>query len=164
MSTAEHASRPQGEDATAPAEPATPAEPAALTILLYSDDPKTRDQVMLAIGRRPASDLGPVEYVECDLADVVVEIVEGGGVDLAILDGEAAPVGGMGLCRQLKNEVRRCPPILLLIGRRDDRWLAVWSQADAAVAHPIDAILLVDTTVDLLRSAQRRAGQVIRSR
>jgi hypothetical protein len=39
--------------------------------------------------------------------------MDAGGIDLAILDGEAVP-GGMGLCRQLKDEVVRCPPILVL--------------------------------------------------
>ena len=31
------------------------------------------------------------------------------GFDLLILDGEAAPVGGMGLCSQLKDEIYRLP-------------------------------------------------------
>jgi DNA-binding response OmpR family regulator len=129
-----------------------------LTVLVYSDDPKTREQVMLAVGRRPATDLPRLDYVDLDQSEAVVEVIEDGGVDLAILDGEAAPVGGMGLCRQLKNEIRHCPAILLLTGRRDDRWLAVWSQADGAVPHPIDAMVLVDTVVDLLRSVPRRAA------
>src|SRR5919202_3246394 len=146
MSTSSHAS----DQAQGPAGP--------LTVLVYSDDPKTREQVLLAIGRHPASDLSAIDYLELDDSAAVVAAVDEGGIDLAILDGEAAPVGGIGLCRQLKNEVRRCPAILLLIGRRDDRWLAVWSQADGAVPHPIDAMALVDTAVDLLRSAPRRAA------
>ena len=67
--------------------------------------------------------------------------MDAGGIDLAILDGEAVP-GGMGLCRQLKDEILRCPPILVLIGRPDDAWLATWSRADGAVSHPIDPIRL----------------------
>ena len=34
-----------------------------------------------------------------------------------VLDGEAQPAGGMGMCRQLKDEIHRCPPVLVLIGR-----------------------------------------------
>jgi DNA-binding response OmpR family regulator len=131
-----------------------------LTVLVYSDDPKTREQVRFAIGRRPASDLPRIDYVEFASADDVVAAVDEGGIDLAILDGEAAPTGGIGLCRQLKNEVRRCPPVLLLTGRRDDRWLAVWSQADAAVPHPIDALALVDVVVELARSLPRRSTAI----
>jgi DNA-binding response OmpR family regulator len=66
------------------------------------------------------------------------------------LDGEAAP-GGMGLCRQLKDEILRCPPILLLIGRADDAWLATWSRADGTVSHPVDPIRLPAAVAKLLR-------------
>ena len=52
-----------------------------------------------------------------------------------MLDGEAVP-GGMGLCRQLKDEIVRCPPILVLTGRADDAWLATWSRADGVVPAP----------------------------
>ena len=66
--------------------------------------------------------------------------MDAGGIDLAILDGEAVPAGGMGIARQLKDEIYRCPPMLVLTGRPDDGWLATWSRADAAVPHPIDPI------------------------
>ena len=55
-----------------------------------------------------------------------------------VLDGEAQPAGGMGVCRQAKDEIYNCPPVLLIIGRPDDGWLATWSRADAVVSHPID--------------------------
>jgi len=57
----------------------------------------------------------------------------------------------MGICRQLKDEIYRCPPILVLVGRPQDAWLATWSRADAVVAHPIDAIALARTTTAVLR-------------
>ena len=59
-----------------------------------------------------------------------------------VLDGEAQPAGGMGICRQAKDEVYNCPPVLLVIGRADDGWLATWSRADAVVSHPIDPAAL----------------------
>ena len=58
-----------------------------------------------------------------------------GGIDLAILDGEATPTGGMGIAKQLKDELAVCPPILVLTGRPDDAWLANWSRAEAAVSR-----------------------------
>ena len=71
----------------------------------------------------------------------VLTAMDAGGIDLAILDGEAVP-GGMGLCRQLKDEIVRCPPILVLTGRADDAWLATWSRADGVVPHPVDPLRL----------------------
>ncbi len=123
-----------------------------LRVLVYSDDVDTREQVILALGRRPHPDLPEVEYVEVATEPVVIQQMDAGGVDLAILDGEAAPAGGMGIAKQLKDEIYRCPPLLVLTGRVQDNWLATWSRADAAVAHPLDPIELAEAVIRLLRS------------
>ncbi|BBZ66411.1 response regulator [Mycolicibacterium insubricum] len=124
----------------------------ALRVLVYSDNARTREQVLLALGRRIHPDLPELDYLEVATAPVVIQTLDAGGVDLAILDGEATPAGGMGIAKQLKDEIADCPPILVLTGRRDDAWLARWSRAEAAVAHPIDPMVLADTVSDLLRS------------
>jgi DNA-binding response OmpR family regulator len=121
-------------------------------VLLYSDDAETREQVMLALGPRPHPDLPQLEYVEVATEPVVIQQMDSGRIDLAILDGEAAPAGGMGIAKQLKDEIFRCPPLLVLTGRVQDNWLATWSRADAAVAHPLDPIELADAVIRLLRS------------
>ncbi|WP_407938421.1 Rv3143 family two-component system response regulator [Nocardioides scoriae] len=125
---------------------------ASLRVLVYSDDADTREQVILALGRRPHPDLPEVEYVEVATEPVVIQQMDAGGVDLAILDGEAVPAGGMGIAKQLKDEIYRCPPVLVLTGRVQDNWLATWSRAEAAVAHPLDPIELAETVIRLLRS------------
>ncbi|GHJ28984.1 MULTISPECIES: hypothetical protein [Streptomyces] len=121
------------------------------TVLVYSDDASTREQVRLAAGRRPAADLPPVEFLECATLPAVLTALEEGGVDVCVLDGEAVPAGGMGVCRQIKDEIFQCPPVLLLIGRPQDAWLATWSRAEAAVAHPVDPVALADALAGLLR-------------
>ncbi|MBW8090503.1 MULTISPECIES: hypothetical protein [Streptomyces] len=121
------------------------------TVLVYSDDASTREQVRLAAGRRPAADLPPVEFLECATLPAVLSALEEGGVDVCVLDGEAVPAGGMGVCRQIKDEIFQCPPVLLLIGRPQDAWLATWSRAEAAVAHPVDPVALADALAGLLR-------------
>lgn len=128
----------------------------AVRVLVHSDNITIRDTVRAAVGRRPARDVEVLSWRECATADGVIEAVEAGGLDLLILDGESAKLGGMGLCRQLKSEVLGCPPILVLTGRPQDGWLATWSMADAAVAHPLDPIALADAVADL---ARRVAGR-----
>src|SRR4051794_20870658 len=113
-----------------------------MKVLVYSDDSHTRAEVILALGRRPHPDLPEIEYVECATEPVVIATMDAGGIDLAILDGEAVPAGGMGIARQLKDEIFRCPPLLVLTGRPEDGWLATWSRAEAAVPHPIDPLVL----------------------
>ncbi|MEU4315961.1 hypothetical protein [Nocardia sp. NPDC024068] len=125
--------------------------PAALRVLVYSNDADTRNQVMTALGRRPHPDLPPLEYLEVATAPVVLERMDAGAVDLAVLDGESTPVGGMGLAKQLKDEIGDCPPLVVLTGRADDAWLANWSRAEAVATHPIDPLRLTEIVVEVLR-------------
>ena len=138
-------------DAAGPA--STPAADGVhrVRVLLYSDDITTRDTVRAAAGRRPARDVEVVSWHECATADAVIEAMDAGGHDVVVLDGEAAPVGGLGLCRQLKNEIFRCPPVLVLTGRPQDAWLAGWSLADDAVPHPLDPVAVSEAIAGLAR-------------
>ncbi|MGH3515865.1 MAG: hypothetical protein ACRDQ7_00290 [Haloechinothrix sp.] len=123
-------------------------------ILVFSHRPEVRESIITAVGSRPAADIGRIDYIETGgIADVLSD-VDAGAVDLAILDGEAQPTGGMGLCRQLKNEIADCPPIVVVVRRKDDRWLATWSQADAVLVHPLDPLAAAETVAEVLR-AQR---------
>ncbi|WP_329458247.1 hypothetical protein [Streptomyces sp. NBC_01497] len=121
------------------------------TVLVYSDDANTREQVRLATGRRPAADVPQVEFLECATLPAVLDALDRGGVDVCVLDGETVPAGGMGVCRQIKDEVFRCPPVLLLIGRPQDAWLATWSRADAAVTLPVEPVDFANALASLLR-------------
>ena len=53
----------------------------------------------------------------------------------------------MGIAKQLKDEIFECPPVLVLIGRPQDAWLATWSRAEAAVTHPIDPVQLAESVI-----------------
>lgn len=124
-----------------------------ITVLLYSDDVATRDAVRLGVGRRPAKDVEVVAWREVATPAAAVAAAEAPDVDVLILDGEASPIGGLGLAKQLKNEIYDCPPILVLTGRPQDGWLAAWSQADLAVPYPIDPVALSQAVAELGRRA-----------
>ena len=122
-------------------------------MLVFSHRPEVREAIIIAVGRRPAPDVGRVRFLEAGGIAEVLAAADAGEVDLAILDGEAQPTGGMGLSRQLKNEVDGCPPIVVTVRRHDDRWLATWSQADAVLVHPLDPLTAAETVADVLRRA-----------
>ncbi|MFI9402686.1 hypothetical protein [Nocardia sp. NPDC052316] len=124
----------------------------SLRVLVYSNDADTRRQVILALGKHPHPELPEFDYLEVATGPVVIEHMDAGGIDLAILDGESAPTGGLGIAKQLKDEIEHCPPVLVLIGRADDAWLAKWSRAEGTVAHPIDPIRLTEAVVGVLRN------------
>lgn len=122
-----------------------------MQVLIYSDDRTVRRSVITALGTRPDPELPELQFIEVATAPVVLRTADAGGLDLLILDGEAVPAGGLGLTRQLKDEIYRCPPILVLTGRPQDAWLATWSRADAVVGHPIEPDQLAETVAALLR-------------
>ncbi len=124
----------------------------ALKVLVYSDDASVRGQILTALGTRVAPELPRLECTEVATHPVVLRSLETGEFDLAILDGEAHPAGGLGVCRQVKDEVYNAPPVIVLTGRPADAWLATWSRADGVVPQPIDPVVLAETAATLLRS------------
>jgi DNA-binding NarL/FixJ family response regulator len=128
-------------------EPSTPSR--RLTVLVYASSPQARDRVIRALGEHPEPGL-TIDVVSYDVGDAAIARLDQGGVDLAILDGEAAPSGGMGLARQIKDEIDSPPPVVLLVARRDDAWLASWSRAEAVVPHPVDPVTLANAVTSLV--------------
>src|SRR5712691_1432645 len=122
-----------------------------MKVVVYSHDADTRARVRLAIGKRPAPDVPEAEIIEVATHPALIRLINAGGADVMVLDGEAQPSGGMGVCRQAKDEVFDCPPVLLIIGRVDDGWLATWSRADAVVSPPIDPAALAQALAGLMR-------------
>ncbi len=121
-------------------------------ILVYSDDSSIREAVVNALGSRVASDLPQHQIHEFATGAALRAFVDSKAViDLFILDGESAPEGGMGIARQLKDEVFNCAPVLVITGRKEDAWLAAWSLAEASVVHPIDPFTLAKSAAQLLR-------------
>jgi DNA-binding NarL/FixJ family response regulator len=126
------------------------------SVLVFSHRQEVRDAVRTAVGRRPAADVGPLTWIECSTGAEVVAAVDRGGIDLCILDGEAQPVGGLAICRQLEEEVADRPAVCVLIARQADRWLAHWSRAEATLPMPIDPLTAPGVVADLLREHARR--------
>jgi hypothetical protein len=128
------------------------------SIVLYSDDSSVREAVVGALGSRVAGDMAEHvihQFATAAALRLFVDSKKPGSespIDLFILDGEAVPEGGLGMARQLKDEIFHCPPVMVITGRKEDAWLAAWSRAEANVLHPIDPFTLAHTVADLLRS------------
>ena len=133
------------------------SETSKIRVVIYSHDSAVRAAIISALGRKIAADLPAHEILEFATAPALRVFVDRPDLagkfkaDLFILDGEAVPEGGIGVARQLKDEVFNCPPVLLITGRKEDAWLAAWSRAEAVVTHPIDPFTLAQSAADLLR-------------
>jgi DNA-binding NarL/FixJ family response regulator len=120
-------------------------------VLVYSSNTDTRLFVERSLGTLPDVNGASIDFVHSATQAAVLHHMASGVIDVAILDGEASPTGGLGLAKQLKDELLQCPPVVVLTGRADDAWLARWSRAEAAVSHPIDPLVLTEAVVPLLR-------------
>lgn len=109
-------------------------------------------QVQQTLGRFPDKGGAPLDFIDVATAPVVHREISSGGIDLVILDGEARPTGGIGLAKQLKDELLQCPPIVVLIARPDDAWLAEWSGAEAVISRALDPLGTAGVLVPLLRA------------
>ncbi len=122
------------------------------TIIVYSDDQTVRHAVISALGRKLSAEVSAHKIVEFATAPALRQYVDDKKkVDLFILDSEAVPEGGMGIAHQLRDEMADCPPIMVIIQRSPDKWLAKWSGADAVVVHPIDPFTLGKGVLALLK-------------
>jgi CheY-like chemotaxis protein len=124
------------------------------TVLVYSDNAALRDTVRTALGRRPAADLGRIEYVEAATNAELLAAVDEGEVDVVVLDGEARPTGGFGIAKQLKDELKDAPATLVLMARAGDAWLASWALADGVQPLPVDAVALCEAVAKLIRDRE----------
>ncbi len=125
-------------------------------VLVYSHRKDVRERIMAAVGRRPAPDVGRIDFLECSSVSDVLMAIDDEVADVVILDGEAQPTGGIGISRQIHQESMRIPPIVLTVRRADDRWLATWAKADEILVHPLDPVIAADAVASLLRKLPAR--------
>jgi DNA-binding response OmpR family regulator len=126
------------------------------TIVVASDADWVRDQVRAAL-------CGPgFEVIDVERGHDVRKVVADRQPDLVIVDLQIGNMGGMAVSIDLRLEESggRLPhvPILLLLDREADRFLARRSAADAMLVKPIDAGTLRRTVKNLLAAAETPSG------
>ena len=131
---------------------------APVKVLVFSDDRTVREAVRLTLGRRVASDLPEIEVFEVATQGALLRTLDAGtDYALMILDGNAQPSGGFGLAYQVKEEYTDCAPVMLLVTREADAWLASWSRAEAVTPFPIDPVTMPQQAANLIRQRLSQA-------
>lgn len=124
---------------------------ASVNVLVYSGDRTRRAEIMAGVGRRPAKGAPTITWFEAATEFGVYDLLQKEDFSLMIFDGETGKVGGMGLAKQIKDEVEGAPPVLLLIARQQDEWLGRWSQAEGLVSYPIEPRVIQSKVAELLQ-------------
>lgn len=118
-----------------------------MKILLVSGGPKVSAQVTTAL-------LGEdFTYVEVRTPQRALKVLEeDSSFDLIVADCDTHPTGGFYLAREIRLRAadgHELPPLVLLVARPQDEYLARWAEADAWIVKPVDPFDLAEV-VDAL--------------
>ncbi len=118
------------------------------TIVVASDAPSVRADV-IAVVSDPETDI-----IEVDTGQAVAPAVDEHEPDLVIVDLQMGSMGGMAVCLDLRLEESydNLPhvPVLMLLDRRPDVFLAKRSGAEGWIVKPLDPIRLRKATTALI--------------
>ncbi|HEV8164673.1 MAG TPA: hypothetical protein VGR74_09535 [Actinomycetota bacterium] len=125
-------------------------------ILLVAAEPGHRERLRLALERLEA-DSGEVEFLEAENGNVALAIAEREYPDLVVVEVGVTPYGAFGLTRDLKALPELACPVIIVLERLQDEWLARWAGADALVQRPIDPFALAQVARRLLQEDRTEA-------
>jgi len=118
------------------------------TIVVASDAPSVRAEVTAVVGE------ADTEVIEVHRGHEVTPVVAEHAPDLVVVDLQMGSMGGMAICLDLRLEESygNLPhvPVLMLLDRRPDVFLARRSGAEGWVVKPLDPIRLRRATAALL--------------
>lgn len=122
-----------------------------LEVLLFSDNVHNRQAVKDAAGLSLGDGFAPISWVECATADMVRKEFKPGRFAALVLDAEAQPEGGPAVVRSLRDLTDNVPPVLMLIARDQDEWLARWARSSITVKAPFDPFEVEEALRQVLR-------------
>lgn len=133
-----------------------------MRILLVSPDPSSRDLMRIAVGSLERRLGEPLSFLDATDGKNGAAIGLREDPDAVVADEIASRAGAFSLAKDLRGAAEPyLGPIVILLERRQDEWLARWSGADAWFVKPVDPFELADRLVQLI--GQRRTGPAVRS-
>lgn len=112
-------------------------------IFVVSDDPRVRDVAGFGFG-------SSVEVTFATDAREALEIMREGIPAVVVVDMHAGSAGGFALAKDMKADPRlRRVPVLMLLQRDQDAWLAREAGAELHKTKPIDTTELVEAALSL---------------
>lgn len=135
-----------------------------MKVLVVNQNPKLSLDITSALVGEEEVELLEIRTPERGLA-----LLDGGhSFDLILADNDTSPTGGFALAREVKLRAKMgkdVPPVILLLARDQDKFLAKWSEADAFMIKPVDpfdlnavveAVMRGEDVPDLPRVGQTR--------
>jgi DNA-binding response OmpR family regulator len=133
-------------------------------VLLVSPDAEARDLFRIAVGSIERRLGEPVSFQDAVDGEQGARIGLRERPDAVVADEIASRAGAFGMARDLRGAVDPYRgPIVIVLERKHDAWLARWSGADAWFVRPVDPFELADRLVELIQASRgplpERPGQ-----
>jgi DNA-binding response OmpR family regulator len=134
-------------------------------VLLVSPDAEARDLFRIAVGSIERRLGEPVSFQDAVDGEQGARIGLRERPDAVVADEIASRAGAFGMARDLRGAVDPYRgPIVIVLERKHDAWLARWSGADAWFVRPVDPFELADRLVELIKASRgplpERPGQL----
>jgi DNA-binding response OmpR family regulator len=114
-----------------------------IQILLVAGDARMRERLRLALERLDVAG-EESEFIEVSDGNQAVAVAEHRHPDLVVVEVGVTPYGAFGIARDIKASEEVACPVLVVLERPQDEWLARWSGADALVNRPVDPFALAE--------------------
>jgi DNA-binding response OmpR family regulator len=126
-------------------------------VLLVSPDANARDLMRVSVGSIERRLGEPVSFLDAVDGEQGARIGLRERPDAVVADEIASRAGAFSLAKDLRGALDPyLGPIVILLERKHDAWLARWSGANAWFVRPVDPFELADRLVELIESDRDR--------
>jgi DNA-binding response OmpR family regulator len=130
-------------------------------VLLVSPDAHARDLMRVAVGSLERRLGEPVSFLDALDGELGARVGLRERPDAVVADEIASRAGAFSMARDLRGAPNPyLGPIVIILERKHDAWLARWSGADAWFVRPVDPFELADRLVELIRSRVKQKETV----
>jgi DNA-binding response OmpR family regulator len=130
-------------------------------VLLVSPDANARDLMRISVGSLERRLGEPVSFLDAPNGELGAKVGLRERPDAVVADEIASRAGAFSMARDLRGAPEPyLGPIVIILERKHDAWLARWSGADAWFVKPVDPFELADRLVELIRSGGKQKESV----
>lgn len=124
-----------------------------MRVLLVSPDANARDLMRIAVGSLERRLGEPVSFLDAPDGELGAKVGLRERPDAVVADEIASRAGAFSMAKDLRGAPNPyLGPIVIILERKHDAWLARWSGADAWFVRPVDPFELADRLVELIRT------------
>ena len=130
-----------------------------MRVLLVSPDVSARDLMRVAVGSLERRLGESLSFLDAPDGEQGAAIGLRERPDAVVAEEIASRAGAFSLARDLRGASEPFRgPIVVLLERRQDEWLARWSGADAWFVKPVDPFELADRLVELMSRTEKETA------